>query len=114
MATKPPSMCKALDDALRAADLDPVDRAAIVLAKHYAACLDADPAAIVKVGHMVLPVLTALGFTPAARKAVAKGSRPAAGAGTAATSSDPISLLRAERRSRAERAAASSGPPPEG
>ena len=100
MATKAPSMCRALDDALRSAQLEPSDRAAVVLAKHYAARLDADPDAIVKIGHMILPVLTALGMTPAARQALAKGA--SAGAPT----SSPLDELRAKRATRRDRASA--------
>lgn len=98
MATKPPSLARALDESIRAAQLEPIDRAAVALAKRYACMVDADPDALQRVGHMILPVLTALGLTPAARGKAAKGATPDA----------PSALddLRARRRARSDRAAA--------
>lgn len=103
---RPPSMTRALATALRSAQLDDQDAAAVALAKAYAARIDSDPEALVKVGHLVLPVLTALGLTPAARKAVApKGA-------TASGTPSRLDELRARRASRASRASALDAPAP--
>lgn len=71
----------------------PVDDAAKRLAVAYAEQIDADPAALVKVGHMYLATLAALGLTPAARASLAKGG--AAGGGN--PGADDLARLRAER-----------------
>jgi hypothetical protein len=99
--TRAPSISRALLVALKTAEHEPVDAAAVALAKAYAARLDDDPDALLKIGHMMLPVLTALGMTPAARRATApKGATPDAPVVR------PLDQLRDRRRSRADRAAA--------
>lgn len=80
MTTKPPSIARALAAALRDARPRPEDAAAVALAKHYAALIDEEPAALVKVGPLLLAALTALSLTPAARRAVVSGGEPPHGA----------------------------------
>lgn len=98
---KPPSISRALASALRTAPVEPMDAATVALAKAYAARIDSDPDALLKIGHMMLPTLTALGMTPAARRAVAPR-----GATTGASRTSPLDELRKRRNARADRAAA--------
>lgn len=93
MTTKPPSVSRALALALRATRTAPEDAAAVALARHYAALIDETPAALQKIGPLLLSALAALGMTPAARQAVAKGGDPARG-------SDVVARLRAVREGR--------------
>ncbi len=68
-----PTHAEALAVALSTLALGAVDDAAKRLAVGYAQAIDADPAALVKIGHMYLATLAALGLTPAARRAVVAG-----------------------------------------
>lgn len=100
------TVTEALNDALAAVQLKPGDAAAVALARAYAAELDVKTCPecdrggdLAKVGPLLLAVLTALGMTPAARKAVTgKG-------GTDASSGpSPMDELR-QRRANRKRAA---------
>ncbi len=68
----------ALGRALKQVTLAREDDAAVALARSYARALDADPAALAKVGHRFLEVLVELGMTPKARASVMKGGTPPA------------------------------------
>jgi hypothetical protein len=99
MNTPVPPLSWALALAVDAANLTDQDAAAVALAEAYMARIDADPDSLVKIGHLVLPLLTALGLTPAARNAVK-------GAGPVARNVSPLDDLRARRATRANRAKA--------
>ena len=88
-----PSHTEALAFALADLDLAVTDDAAKRLAVSYAQALDEMPGLLEKVGPQYLAVLAALGLTPVARAALAKGvpgAAPPAG-------SDQLARLRAER-----------------
>ena len=68
----------ALEESLSALDLDGKDAAVVALARSYARVLDTsrDPAWSARwVGPLFLDALTALGATPAAKAALAKGQQ---------------------------------------
>ncbi|NIJ10618.1 hypothetical protein FHU38_000962 [Saccharomonospora amisosensis] len=71
---KTASVLAALYAALREVETTPGDAAAVALAKRYAALVDADEAAAVKVGPLLLDCLRELRMTPKARAAVVKGA----------------------------------------
>lgn len=84
--------------ALLALTTEPVDAGAVELALTYARHIDAG-ADLAKLGPALLATLTALGMTPAARAALAKGDsgEPAA---------SPLDELRTRRSARTHRTAA--------
>lgn len=90
----PPTVSEALEGALRAATLSDEDGAAVALARQYAQLIDSVPVALVEksVGRDFLAVLTSLGMTPQARKAVMKG-------GSDAVVLRPVDVLRSRRSS---------------
>lgn len=94
------TVTSALTAALRGVKVQPVDAAVVELARRYATELDGD-GDLGKLGPQLLACLTALGMTPAARAAVAKGGQreqqPAA---------SPLDELRDRRRDRQRRTAA--------
>ncbi|TKG57946.1 terminase small subunit [Prauserella endophytica] len=71
--SKPPSMVRALEDALRSVERQDRDGAVVRLAKRYAAAIDADPTMLVKLGPLLLEALRDLGMTPRSRASVVKG-----------------------------------------
>lgn len=60
----------AVNRALSALQLAASDLAAAELARHQAAAIDADPAALKRIGPQLLETLSELGLTPKARSAV--------------------------------------------
>jgi len=76
--------------------LAPVDQAAVQLALTYAAAVDAGEP-VEKVGPPLLAVMEALGMTPRARAALAKGVT------SAGPSASPLDELRARRAARQDR-----------
>ena len=79
-------------------NLDDIDKAAVELAKHYAAAIDAGHCPecdadrdLEDLGHRLLAVLESLGATPAARSKQIKGGAPSAVA-------NRLSVLREARR----------------
>jgi hypothetical protein len=78
-ALMPGKFVEALNGALAAAELEDQDQALVELALAYAHVLDVNSVGtLVKspVGRDFLKVLTAMGLTPEARKAVSKGVTP--------------------------------------
>ncbi|MFE9748456.1 hypothetical protein ACFYOT_26415 [Saccharothrix saharensis] len=67
------TISEALSASVSALDLKPQDKAAVELARRYAALLDAPDGDVGRFGPLLLSTLTALGMTPAGRAAVAKG-----------------------------------------
>jgi hypothetical protein len=80
-ASRPPSMVRALDEALRGVEREDRDGAAVRLAKRYAALMDEDPACAGKIGPLLLDSLRELGMTPKSRASVVKGGGQGDGSG---------------------------------
>jgi hypothetical protein len=80
-ARKPPSMVRALEDALRGVEQETRDGATVRLAKRYAAAIDEDPTMLAKIGPLLLESLRDLGMTPKSRSNVVKGGGTGDGSG---------------------------------
>jgi hypothetical protein len=101
MSIKSPSVRRALDDALRSAQIPAKGGAAVALAKRLASDIDAttDPDLLAKLTARYLPVLEALGLT----------MKPAAGAAKEGASGEPRSSLDEIRERRARLHSAPAG-----
>lgn len=91
------ALVKAVQAAVEALALAPADQGAVELALAYAAEIDHGETPIDKVGPALLTVMEALGATPRARAALAKGV-------TSVSSTSPLDELRARRNARINRA----------
>ena len=96
--SQPGRLETAVRAALDAHHTQPADAGAVELALTYARAIDVEDD-LAKLGPPLLATLAALGLTPAARAALAKGA-----SGEPAT--NPLDELRARRAARADRAAA--------
>lgn len=105
MATRPVSVSRALTSALKAVETAPEDEAVVALAKRYAAAIDSEARGLAGFGKELLATLSALGMTPAARKAVAAGVTPVQKGGERNDGGNTLVDLRqraAERRARTD------------
>jgi hypothetical protein len=102
MATKSASIKRAVDNAIRSAQLSPREEATAALAKRLAAEIDDadDPELVAKLSARLLPVLDALGMTRNGAPAATKGG---------ATSDAPTSALD-RLRDRRDRLRSPTGP----
>ena len=112
------SMLGALDAALRARSAtDPVDVAAVTLARQYAQLIDADPDQLPRVGPRLYELLAELRMTPRARASApppAPVAVPAGEAGESGGGGDVVSIRRTalrELRGRRQNRAAAMDPP---
>lgn len=83
----------ALETAIGAVELKPVDEAAIALARAYASAIDLDTEELSKLGPKLLAALESLLLTPRARAAVVKGAPDE-------PRTSPLDELRQRRRKR--------------